>query len=330
MRTVTVPGGDAVPTGGALAAELAETRTAASDAAAAGVPSEPPRHAAVARSSAMADLREIVGDLWHYRELLSELTLRDLRIRYKQAAMGVAWAVLTPLVVVLAGWVLRVAFSYMSGAPVAHGELAGVALKSLGWSFFVGALGFGTSSIPSNLALVTKVYFPRELLPLSTVLTQVVDTTVGAAALAAILPFFGVRLTTGLLWLLPLVLLLVLLTSGVVLLASCANVFFRDAKHLVQLVMSFGIFFTPIFFDASSFGPRGATLLMLNPLAPILEGLRLSVVEGHNLLLPLAGPTGVPVWSPWMLLYAAAWAIGGTIVSAIIFHRAEFKFAEYV
>jgi ABC-type polysaccharide/polyol phosphate export permease len=122
----------------------------------------------------------------------------------------------------------------------------------------------------------------------------------------------------------------VLLTTGIVLLASCANVFFRDAKHLVQLVMSFGIFFTPIFFEASSFGPRGATLLMLNPLAPILEGLRLAVVEGHNLLQPLAGPAGVMVWSPWMLLYAATWAVGGTIASAIIFHRAEFKFAEYV
>jgi lipopolysaccharide transport system permease protein len=291
---------------------------------------QPAEHAVSARSSILADLGEIVRDLWHFRELLSELTLRDLRIRYKQAAIGVAWAVLTPLVVVLAGWMLRVAFSYMSGAPVARGELAGVALKSLGWSFFVGALGFGTNSIPANLALVTKVYFPRELLPLSTILTQMVDTMVGAVALAVVLPFFGVTLTTGLLWLFPLVLLLLLLTTGIVLLASCANVFFRDAKHLVQLVMSFGIFFTPIFFDATSFGPRGARLLMLNPLAPILEGLRLAVVDGHNLLRPLTGPGGVPEWAPWMLLYAAAWAIGGTIVSAVIFHRAEFKFAEYV
>jgi lipopolysaccharide transport system permease protein len=177
---------------------------------------------------------------------------------------------------------------------------------------------------------VTKVYFPRELLPLSTVVTQLVDTSVGAVALALVLPFFGVGLTSGLLWLIPLIVLLVMLTTGIVLLASCANVFFRDAKHLVQLVMSFGIFFTPIFFEAGSFGPRGARLLMLNPLAPILEGLRLSIVEGHNLLHPLIGSTGTMVWSPWMLLYAAAWAIGGTIVSAIIFHRAEFKFAEYV
>jgi len=280
--------------------------------------------------SVVTDLRDIFSDLVRYRELLSELTMRDLRIRYKQAVMGVAWAVLTPLVIVLAGWMLRVAFSYVSGAPVARSELAGVALKSLGWSFFVGALGFGTSSIPANLPLVTKVYFPRELLPLSTVLTQVVDTAVGAMALVIVLPFFGVTLSTGLVWVVPLVALLFLLTTGVVLLASCANVFFRDARHLVQMVMSFGVFFTPVFFDATAFGPGGARWLMANPLAPILEGVRLAVVEQHDLLRPLIGAGGAVVWSPWMLAYSAAWAIFGTVVSAVIFHRSAFRFAEYV
>ena len=278
----------------------------------------------------LGDLREIFGDFVRYHELLTELTTRDLRIRYKQAVMGLAWAVLTPLVVVLAGWVIRVAFSYLYGASVAPAELAGVAVKSVGWSFFVGALAFGTASIPANIALVTKVYFPRELLPVSALLTQVVDTAIGAAALVVLLPLFGVRATSGLLWVVPLVLLLVLVTLGVSLLASCANVFFRDARHVVQLVISFGIFFTPVFFDASSMGPRGARLLMLNPLAPILEGLRLAIVQGHNLFVPLVGPAGATLWNPWTLAYAAAWAIFGTAASAIVFHRAEFKFAEYV
>jgi ABC-type polysaccharide/polyol phosphate export permease len=107
-------------------------------------------------------------------------------------------------------------------------------------------------------------------------------------------------------------------------------VFFRDARHLVQLVISFGIFFTPVFFDAAAVGPRGARLLMLNPLAPILEGLRFAVVDGHNLFVPLVSPAGVTLWSPWTLAYAAAWAIFGSAASMIIFHRAEFKFAEYV
>jgi lipopolysaccharide transport system permease protein len=282
------------------------------------------------QNTILRDLLEILGDFARYHELLTELTTRDLRIRYKQAVMGVAWAVLTPLVVVLAGWVVRVAFSYLAGAPVARAELAGVALKSVGWSFFVGALGFSTASIPANIALVTKVYFPRELLPVSALLTQMVDTAVGAAALVVLLPFFGVRLTPALLWVVPLVVLLVLVTLAVSLIASCANVFFRDARHLVQLVISFGIFFTPVFFDAASVGPRGARLLMLNPLAPILEGLRVAVVDGHNLAVPLVNAAGATLWSPWTLAYAAVWAIVGSAASAIVFHRAEFKFAEYV
>jgi ABC-type polysaccharide/polyol phosphate export permease len=282
------------------------------------------------QNTILSDLLEIVGDFVRYHELLTELTTRDLRIRYKQAVMGVAWAVLTPLVVVLAGWVVRVAFSYLAGAPVARAELAGVALKSVGWSFFVGALGFSTASIPANIALVTKVYFPRELLPVSALLTQVVDTAVGAAALLVLLPFFGVGLSPALLWVFPLVALLVLVTLAVSLMASCANVFFRDARHLVQLVISFGIFFTPVFFDAASVGPRGARLLMLNPLAPILEGLRVAVVDGHNLAVPLVSASGATLWSPWSLAYAAVFAIVGAAASAIVFHRAEFKFAEYV
>jgi lipopolysaccharide transport system permease protein len=282
------------------------------------------------QNTILRDLLEIAGDFARYHELLTELTTRDLRIRYKQAVMGVAWAVLTPLVVVLAGWVVRVAFSYLSGAPVARAELAGVALKSVGWSFFVGALGFSTASIPANIALVTKVYFPRELLPVSALLTQMVDTAVGAAALLVLLPFFGVRLTPALLWVVPLVVLLVLVTLAISLIASCANVFFRDARHLVQLVISFGIFFTPVFFDAASVGPRGARLLMLNPLAPILEGLRFAVVDGHNLATPLVSASGTTLWSPWTLAYAAVCAIVGAAASAIVFHRAEFKFAEYV
>jgi ABC-type polysaccharide/polyol phosphate export permease len=231
---------------------------------------------------------------------------------------------------VLAGWIIRVAFSYLYGAPIVKAELAGVALKSVGWAFFVGTLGFSTASIPANLALVTKVYFPRELLPISALLTQIVDTAVGAAALLVLLPFFDVHLSLQLLWVIPLVLLLVLMTAGVALLSSCANVFFRDAKHLVQLVISFGIFFTPVFFDATSMGPRGARLFMLNPLAPILEGLRIAVVERHDLLRPLVSAAGVTLWNPWSLAYSAFWAIAGSAAAAVIFHRAEFKFAEYV
>jgi ABC-type polysaccharide/polyol phosphate export permease len=258
------------------------------------------------------------------------LTRRDLRIRYTQAAMGVIWAVLTPLVVALSGWIIRLVLSYMSGWPLVPATLAGIAVKAVAWSFFVGALGFGTGSITANLALVMKVYFPRQVLPLSAVLTQIVDSSIGAAALVVILPLFGVRPTGALLWVPLLILLLVGLTTGMTLLASCANVFFRDAKHLVQLVVSFGIFFTPVIFDADAFGPRGARLLMVNPLGPVLEGLRLAIVQGHDLATPLLTPAGAQLWSPWFLAWSAGWAVLGTAGASLVFHRAEAAFAEYV
>lgn len=291
---------------------------------------DPPAASPLPRRSALAELGALVRELLAARELLEELTLRDLRIRYKQAVMGVAWAILTPLVVALSGWVLRLAFSLMSGAPLARAELAGIAVKSVGWSFFVGALGFGTASITANLPLVTKVYFPRAVLPLSTVATQAVDSAIGAVALVLVLPLFGVHLTTALLWIVPLLLLLLLQTAGAVLLAGAGNVFFRDARHLVQLVTSFGIFFTPVYYDAGVFGERGLRLLLLNPLGPVLEGMRLAVVEGHSLARPLVNATGAVIWSPWYLVWAAAWSVGLAVCAALVFRRVESAFAEYV
>ena len=232
--------------------------------------------------------------------------------------------------VVLSGWVLRLAFSRLAGAPLDGAVMAGIAVKSVGWAFFVGALGFGTSSITGNLALVTKVYFPRAVLPLASVATQIADGAIATAALVAVLPFFGVELHWSQLWLLPAALILLTLTTAVSLLFSCANVFYRDAKHLVQLILSFGIFFTPVFFDASAFGGERTWLVMLNPLAPVLEGMRLAVVAGHDLASPLLGANGALIWSPWFLVWSGAAALGLLLASAVIFHRAEFKFAEYV
>jgi len=282
------------------------------------------------KRSLWTDLREQAVDLWDYRELLAEFTRRDIRIRYKQAAIGVAWAVLTPLIVLLSGWVLRLAFGRLSGEMPNDQMMAGVAVKSLAWAFFLGALAFGTASITGHLALITKTYFPRAILPIASILTQIVDAAIGVAALAIALPFFGVELSWALLWVVPLALLLVLFTTGVTLAASCANVFFRDAKYLVQIILSFGIFFTPVFFNADAFGAKGARIAMLNPIAPLLEGLRLAIVQGHNLVQPLAGYADSVAWTPGYLIYASVWAITAFFGSMLLFHRTEFDFAEYV
>lgn len=291
---------------------------------------EPPWHTSESHASPSADFAELVRELYAHRELLTQITRRDMRIRYKQALMGVGWAIIMPLVVVLSGWVLRLAFSRLAGAPLDGAVMAGIAVKSVGWAFFVGALGFGTASITANLPLVTKVYFPRAVLPLASVATQVADGAIATTALMLALPLFGVELHWSLLWLVPLLLILLALTTATALLFSCANVFFRDARHLVQLVLSFGIFFTPVFFDASAFGGSRTWIVMANPLAPVVEGLRLAVVAGHDLAEPLATAAGTLVWSPWFLAWSAIFTVVLLVASAITFRRAEFRFAEYV
>lgn len=280
-------------------------------------------------------LGEMVGELVRSRDLLLQMTLRDLRIRYKQALVGVGWALLLPCLIVAAGFVVKYALAQMAGLPLDSSQLASVALKALPWGLFVGAVGFATTSLTSNLTLVTKIYFPREVFPLSALLTQMVDSTVGAMAVVVLLAVLGAgQWSLALLWLGPLVLLAVLLTAGACLFLSCANLFFRDVRYLVQVLLTFGVFFTPVFFDAENLGPLGSRLLMLNPLSPILEGLRLAVLQGHNLLEPLqvVGAQGevFTVWRPLYLLYSALWAVPGTLLAWVMFHKLEFVYAEYI
>lgn len=279
------------------------------------------------------DIKSATMEVWEHRELLEQLTRRDIKLRYKQAAMGFLWAVFMPCLIVLSGLIIRFAMAQISGQSLRQVDVANIAVKGVGWAFFVGALGFATASLVGNSNLVTKIYFPREVLPLSSVGAQAFDTSIGLLTLCVILPFLGVRLHASLAWVPLLLVLLVLFTTGVSLFLSCANLFFRDVKYIVQVVLMFGIFFTPIFFEPSMLGARGAHLAMLNPLTGILEGLRLSVVEGRNLLHPISTVvkgTVRPVWEPWELVYSAVCAGIAVFGAAIMFRRLQHLFAEYV
>ncbi|HLV26819.1 MAG TPA: ABC transporter permease [Gemmatimonadales bacterium] len=267
--------------------------------------------------------------LWHSRGLVREFALRDLRVRYHQAALGVLWALLMPVLVVLTGLVLRLVVAQSSGAGDGVASLGGIVVRAVPWSFFAGALGFATSSLTANGVLISKVYFPREALPVATVAAQGVDLAVGLVMASVVLAFVGVTLSVQMLWAIPLLITLVLLTTGVSLIAACANLFFRDVRYLVQVFLTFGVFFTPVFYDATRLGATGARIVMLNPLSPILEGLRLSVADGHSLLQPLV-VDGIAAWSPWMLVYPAVFAAGSLLVASVLYSRLELSFAEYL
>lgn len=283
------------------------------------------------RGGVLHELREVFHDVRHSRGLIYQLTLRDIRVRYKQAVMGFGWAILSPLLIVAAGIVVRIAMLHMAGQPFELDSATAIVVKGLAWGFFASAIGFATTSLSGNGPLITKVYFARETLPLSVILASTFDSLIGSTAMSLLLPFFGWRPTWAILWVPVLAVVLFTFTLAVGLFISCANLFFRDVRYLTQLLITFGIFFTPVYYEPAMLGGRWIVPQMLNPLTPILEGFRLSVVEGHNLLTTIrqAGD-GALIWSPMYLGYSIAWAAGGLILASLIFHRAQFRFAEYL
>ena len=283
-----------------------------------------------------ATFREMFGELFGARELLWQMTVRDLKLRYKQSLMGFGWALLMPLLIVGAGVLVRGAMVHSAGKQIAWTDVATMAVKAVPWAFFVGAVGFAVNSLTSNLNLVTKIYFPREVFPLSAALTQAVDSLVGSVAALGLLLFAGIMPNAAWLWALPLAMALFAFVGGICLLLACGNLFFRDVKYLVQLLLNFGIFFTPVFFEPAALGKPGTLggwagwLMQWNPMTPILEGFRLALVEGHSLARPLVDASGFVVWSPWFLLYLALWAGPLALLAWLVFHKLEFVYAEYI
>ena len=279
-------------------------------------------------------LGTVVKEIWAARDLLAQLALRDIRIRYKQAVMGFGWAIFMPVILVLAGAVIRLVMAQAAGVPVNRSDLGAVALKAVPWGFFVGSIGFAVNSLVGNINLITKIYFPREVLPLSAIIAQAFDSAIATAVLVVALPFLGATLSPALLWVPVLALHIAVFTLGVGMLVSCANLFFRDVKYLVQIVLMFGVFATPVFFEPAMLGPRGAGIMALNPLTAPLEGLRLAVFEGHSLLAPIEVQTSsgamVTGWDPIWLAASAAFSFVLLWASVKLFRRLQFVFAERV
>ena len=261
-------------------------------------------------------MSEALRELFRNRELLYMITWREIRIRYKQSVMGLLWAVLMPIIITCAGIVVRVAASRVSGRPITGEDIGGIGVKALPWAFFVSALRFGTASLTGNSSLVTKIKFPRLIFPLSSVLTSLFDMAIAIPVLVVLLPFAGARVSPAILWVPVLLFILIVFTAGLCVLFSAANLFFRDIKYIVEVVLTFAIFFTPVLYDASVAG-QWRTILMLNPIAPLLEGLNSSVILGH------------PPELPWVA-YSAALAILLFWGGVIFFRRLEPRFAESV
>jgi len=249
-------------------------------------------------------------------DLVEMLAWRDIQIKYKQSVMGFLWAILMPALVVGAGVAVQYGLGWYAGRRVDVQNLAAVAVKSVPWAFFVASLRFATNSLIANRELVTKVYLPREVFPVAAVLSQFADFAVASAVMIVVLAFAGIGASPALAWVPVLVLGLVVLCLGLGMFLSAAALFFRDVKYLVDVVITFAVFFTPVFYPVEIFGRHAATA-MLNPVAPLLVGLADAVVGRR-------APDAA--WTAYALGVAAACCAGGVLA----FRRLEPWFAERI
>jgi len=254
-------------------------------------------------------------ELWRARELLMFLIWRDVKIRYKQTAIGAAWAILQPLAMV-AGLTFalgRIAGEANAAVPYWLFVLTGM----LPWLLFTGSVTQAAMSVVNNQQLVTKVYFPRLLLPLSAVGLAVIDFLVGCVVLAIGLPIAGVMPTAQIL-LAPLAMAVLLATAlGLGLGLSALTVRYRDFRVILPLVIQLGMFLTPgIFLQSAKFGPLGEAILLANPVQGAVVNFRAAVL-------------GLP--PDWLALaIAAAEATVLLVVGAAYFRRVEKGFADVI
>jgi lipopolysaccharide transport system permease protein len=260
-------------------------------------------------------MRTQLRELYKYRELLVMIAIRDIKVRYKQSLMGFLWAILMPLLIVSAGILVRYTFAIASHKTLDRQDILSVAIKSVPWAFLVASVRFSCQSLIINPNLVTKVYFPKEVFPMAAVLAQLFDLSIAGSVLILLLAVFKVGLSLQLLWVGPLMVILIILAVGIGLLVSAGSLFYRDVKYLVEVFLTFAIFFTPVFYDVSMLGAKGRWLL-LNPVSPILEAFS-SIARGQ-----------APSWG-W-IYYSIVFSTILVVGAYVLFKKVEPSFAESI
>jgi lipopolysaccharide transport system permease protein len=257
------------------------------------------------------DLREI----WSYRELLYFMALRDVKVRYKQTAIGVAWVVLQPLA---AAAIFTVVFGRLARMPsngIPYPLFALAAL--LPWTYFATAFSRAAGSVVANANVVKKVYFPRVLVPLSAILSALVDLVMCLPLLFGLAWYHAQPLGTSLLFLPAFILLAVVAALGVGLLFSAVSVRYRDAMHATPFVTQVWMYATPVVYPLDLFPERWQPLLALNPLVAVVEGVRWSI-------------TGVAFPSAGVVLVSAAVSLSMLVLGAAVFRATERTIADVV
>jgi len=253
-------------------------------------------------------------EVWDFRELLFFLTWRDVKVRYRQTALGVLWALLQPLLAMLVFSLFfgRLAKVSSDGVPYALFNLAGL----VPWTFFTFGLNESANSLVGSRPLITKVYFPRLAIPLATVLAGAVDFAIGFVLLLVVMAGYGVVPGARVLMIVPLLLLGFTTAFGAGLWLAALNVQYRDVRYVLPFLTQLWMFVTPIVYSSSIVPERWRPLYALNPMVGVVDGFRWA-------LLGTPGPSGAIAAS---VIAAFALAAGG----ALYFRRMERAFADVI
>ena len=254
-------------------------------------------------------------DLWIYRELILFMTWRDLKVRYKQTMLGASWAVLQPFLTMV---VFSIFFGNLAKVPsdgVPYPIFSYTAL--IPWTLFSKALQDASRSLVASSHMITKVYFPRMILPLASVLAGVVDFLIAFIVLIGMMVFYGIVPTVNV-WMLPLFLILALITAvGVGLWLSALNVLYRDINYVLPFLTQFWLFLTPIAYPSSMVPQRFQVLYALNPMTGVVEGFRWAILGSGQ-------APGI------MTLVSSLVAITLLVTGMVYFRRMEQQFADMV
>lgn len=220
-------------------------------------------------------------DLWVYRELVFFMVWRDLKVRYKQTLLGAAWAIIQPVMTML---VFNFIFGRVAKVPsddIPYPIFSYTAL--LPWGLFVTALNQASRSLTSNQNMITKIYFPRLVLPLSSILAGLVDFAIAFVILVGMMIYYRVTPSWNALWALPLFLLLSLVTAlGVALWLSAINVQYRDVNYALPFLTQFWLFITPVAYSSKIISANWQLIYSLNPMAGVVNGFRWALLNAGN------------------------------------------------
>ena len=254
-------------------------------------------------------------ELYQFRDLLWLWTMREVMVRYKQSLLGIAWAILQPLALTAVFTVVFARLVRVDTGGIPYPVFAYTALVP--WTLLATAITFGIPSLVNNMNLVTKIYFPREILPLASIGAALLDFAIAAVIFVGMMLFYGVWPSLYALWVIPLLAIQIILMVGVTLLGATVIVFFRDMRFVVPLVTQIWMYASPIVYPAELVPLRLQPLYYLNPMAGLIDGYRRALL--------MAQPPQLN-----FVLIAAVISILILLISYAVFKQVERDFADLI